>query len=152
VFRSLVLSATAVVLNLFSVGAAYGLLVLVFQHGVGADPMGFQQVERVEALGPNLRVEGHAVESTCRVLSEQGCQVACDREPRRPAARDRRPRAEARGRAVPPDRLNDIDSVCRMSVEPTGAHLEWQGQTIWFCSDGCKGEFAENPTSFEPSA
>jgi putative ABC transport system ATP-binding protein len=45
-----------------------------------------------------------------------------------------------------------IDPVCRMSVEPTGAHLEWQGQTIWFCSDGCKREFAENPTSFEPSA
>jgi putative drug exporter of the RND superfamily len=42
VFRSLVLSATAVVLNLLSVGAAYGLLVLVFQHGVGADPLGIQ--------------------------------------------------------------------------------------------------------------
>jgi RND superfamily putative drug exporter len=52
VFRSLVLSATAVVLNLLSVGAAYGLLVLVFQHGVGADLMGFQQVERVEAWVP----------------------------------------------------------------------------------------------------
>ena len=52
VFRSLVLSATAVVLNLLSVGAAYGLLVLVFQHGVGADLLGFQQVERVEAWVP----------------------------------------------------------------------------------------------------
>ena len=52
VFRSLVLSATAVVLNLLSVGAAYGLLTLVFQHGVGADLMGFQQVERVEAWVP----------------------------------------------------------------------------------------------------
>ena len=52
VFRSLVLSATAVVLNLLSVGAAYGLLVLVFQDGVGADLLGFQQVERVEAWVP----------------------------------------------------------------------------------------------------
>jgi RND superfamily putative drug exporter len=52
VFRSLVLSATAVVLNLLSVGAAYGLLVLVFQHGVGAGPLGFQEVERVEAWVP----------------------------------------------------------------------------------------------------
>jgi putative drug exporter of the RND superfamily len=52
VFRSLVLSATAVVLNLLSVGAAYGLLVLVFQHGVGADLLGLQQVERVEAWVP----------------------------------------------------------------------------------------------------
>lgn len=45
-----------------------------------------------------------------------------------------------------------IDPVCRMSVEPTGAHLEWHEQTIWFCSEGCKREFAENPASFEASA
>jgi RND superfamily putative drug exporter len=32
-FRSVVIAATAVGLNLLSVGAAYGLLVLVFQHG-----------------------------------------------------------------------------------------------------------------------
>ena len=32
-FRSLVIAATAVVLNLLSVGAAYGILVAVFQHG-----------------------------------------------------------------------------------------------------------------------
>jgi RND superfamily putative drug exporter len=31
-FRSLVIAATAIVLNMLSVGAAYGLLVLVFQH------------------------------------------------------------------------------------------------------------------------
>ncbi|MCW2767485.1 MAG: hypothetical protein JWO11_3444 [Nocardioides sp.] len=52
VFRSLVLSITAVILNLLSVGAAYGLLVLVFQHGVGVDLLGFQQVDRVEAWVP----------------------------------------------------------------------------------------------------
>jgi len=32
-FRSVVVAGTAVALNLLSVGAAYGLLVLVFQHG-----------------------------------------------------------------------------------------------------------------------
>jgi uncharacterized membrane protein YdfJ with MMPL/SSD domain len=52
VFRSVVISATAVVLNLLSVGAAYGLLVLVFQHGIGSGLLGFQQVERVEAWVP----------------------------------------------------------------------------------------------------
>jgi RND superfamily putative drug exporter len=52
VFRSVVLSASAVVFNLLSVGAAYGLLVLVFQHGAGAGLLGFQQVERVEAWVP----------------------------------------------------------------------------------------------------
>jgi RND superfamily putative drug exporter len=52
VFRSLVLSATAVALNLLSVGAAYGLLVLVFQHGFAAELLGLQQVERVEAWVP----------------------------------------------------------------------------------------------------
>lgn len=36
VFRSLFLPLKAIVMNLMSVGAAYGLLVLVFQEGVGA--------------------------------------------------------------------------------------------------------------------
>ena len=40
-FRSLVLAAKAIVLNLLSVGAAYGVLVLVFQHGVGKELLGF---------------------------------------------------------------------------------------------------------------
>jgi putative drug exporter of the RND superfamily len=52
VFRSVVIAATAVGLNLLSVGAAYGLLVLVFQHGVGADLLGFQDADRVEAWVP----------------------------------------------------------------------------------------------------
>jgi uncharacterized membrane protein YdfJ with MMPL/SSD domain len=52
VFRSLVIAATAVVLNLLSVGAAYGLLVLVFQHGIGAGLFGFEQVDTIEAWVP----------------------------------------------------------------------------------------------------
>jgi uncharacterized membrane protein YdfJ with MMPL/SSD domain len=52
VFRSLVVAATAVGLNLLSVGAAYGLLVLVFQHGVGAGLLGFDQVDTIEAWVP----------------------------------------------------------------------------------------------------
>ena len=52
VFRSIVVAGTAVVLNLLSVGAAYGLLVLVFQHGVGASLFGFQQVDSIEAWVP----------------------------------------------------------------------------------------------------
>jgi uncharacterized membrane protein YdfJ with MMPL/SSD domain len=51
-FRSVVVSATAVVMNLLSVGAAWGLLVIVFQHGVGADLLGFRQVETIEAWVP----------------------------------------------------------------------------------------------------
>src|SRR5215203_7022855 len=41
-FRSLVIAATAVALNLLSVAAAYGILVAVFQHGWLADVFGFQ--------------------------------------------------------------------------------------------------------------
>jgi RND superfamily putative drug exporter len=43
VFHSIVVPLKAIVMNLLSVGAAYGLLVLVFQHGVGAGLFGFQQ-------------------------------------------------------------------------------------------------------------
>ncbi|MBA3434373.1 MAG: MMPL family transporter [Actinobacteria bacterium] len=52
VFRSVVVAATAVVLNLLSVAAAYGLLVLVFQYGVGAGLLGFQEVDTIEAWVP----------------------------------------------------------------------------------------------------
>jgi putative drug exporter of the RND superfamily len=51
-FRSLAIPSTAILLNLLSVGAAYGLLVLVFQEGVGADLLGFQQVDAIEAWVP----------------------------------------------------------------------------------------------------
>jgi RND superfamily putative drug exporter len=52
VFRSVVLPLLGVALNLLSVGAAYGLLVLVFQHGIGAGLLGFQQVDTIEPWLP----------------------------------------------------------------------------------------------------
>jgi uncharacterized membrane protein YdfJ with MMPL/SSD domain len=51
-FRSIVVAATAIGLNLLSVGAAYGLMVGVFQHGVGAGFFGFRQVDTIEAWVP----------------------------------------------------------------------------------------------------
>jgi len=52
VFRSIVVAATAIVLNLLSVGAAYGLIVLVFEHGVDSGLLGFQRVDTIEAWVP----------------------------------------------------------------------------------------------------
>ncbi|HXV33489.1 MAG TPA: MMPL family transporter, partial [Gaiellaceae bacterium] len=51
-FRSIVIAGTAIVLNLLSIGATYGLLVLVFQDGWGTDLLGFQQVDIIEAWVP----------------------------------------------------------------------------------------------------
>jgi RND superfamily putative drug exporter len=51
-FRTIVVPAVAIGLNLLSVGAAYGLLVGVFQHGYAASLLGLQQVEAVEAWVP----------------------------------------------------------------------------------------------------
>ena len=55
-FRSLVIPAKAIAMNLLSVGAAFGLLVLFFQRGVGpeifkdiAGWLGFGQVQAIEA-------------------------------------------------------------------------------------------------------
>ena len=52
VFRSLVIAVVSILLNLLSVGAAYGLLTLVFIHGVGARVLGFQQVGAIDAWVP----------------------------------------------------------------------------------------------------
>ncbi|MEU5678850.1 MMPL family transporter [Streptomyces rochei] len=43
-FRSLTVALTSIVLNLLSVGAAYGILVAVFQHGWGASLVGAEGV------------------------------------------------------------------------------------------------------------
>jgi RND superfamily putative drug exporter len=52
VFRSIVVPLKAIIMNLLSVGAAYGLIVLVTQKGVGNEIFGFQKVDVVEAWIP----------------------------------------------------------------------------------------------------
>ncbi len=58
-FRSVVIPCKAIAMNLLSVGAAYGMVVLFFQQGVGpaflkeaAAWLGFRQVEAIEAWLP----------------------------------------------------------------------------------------------------
>ncbi len=51
-FRSIVVPVKALIMNLLSVGAAYGLIVLVFQKGYGADLFGFQTVPMIESWLP----------------------------------------------------------------------------------------------------
>jgi uncharacterized membrane protein YdfJ with MMPL/SSD domain len=51
-FRSLVIPIKAIVLNLLSVGAAYGVLTLVFQHGYGESILGFESTGAVEPWLP----------------------------------------------------------------------------------------------------
>ena len=53
-FRSLVIAAKAIVLNLLSVAAAYGAIVLVFQHGWGRGLLGFESTAGVVAFLPIL--------------------------------------------------------------------------------------------------
>jgi uncharacterized membrane protein YdfJ with MMPL/SSD domain len=53
-FRSLVLAVTAILLNLLSVTAAYGVLVIVFQHGVGKGLLGFTSTAGISAIVPLL--------------------------------------------------------------------------------------------------
>ena len=52
VFRSVVVPLKAIILNLLSVGATYGILVLIFQKGKGNDLFGFDQAETIEAWIP----------------------------------------------------------------------------------------------------
>jgi RND superfamily putative drug exporter len=53
-FRSPVIAAKAIVLNLLSVGAAYGVLVLVFQHGFGKGLLGFSSTAGIDPVVPLL--------------------------------------------------------------------------------------------------
>jgi RND superfamily putative drug exporter len=51
-FRSIIVPAKAIVMNLLSVGAAYGAIVLVFQKGYGTDLLGFQKTPTIESWLP----------------------------------------------------------------------------------------------------
>jgi RND superfamily putative drug exporter len=51
-FRSIVIPIKAIVLNLLSVGAAYGVLVLVFQQGWGESLLGFESTGAIEPWLP----------------------------------------------------------------------------------------------------
>ena len=53
-FRSIVIALKAIVLNSLSVAAAYGILVLVFQHGVGKGLLGFTDASGVSPVIPLL--------------------------------------------------------------------------------------------------
>src|SRR4029453_2828636 len=51
-FRSLVIAAKAIVLNLISIAAAYGVMVLVFQHGWGKSLLGFKSTAGIDSFLP----------------------------------------------------------------------------------------------------
>jgi uncharacterized membrane protein YdfJ with MMPL/SSD domain len=51
-FRSALLPLKAVILNLLSVAAAYGMLVVVFKWGVGRDVLGLYQIGQIEGWIP----------------------------------------------------------------------------------------------------
>jgi uncharacterized membrane protein YdfJ with MMPL/SSD domain len=51
-FRSIVIAAKAIVLNLISIAAAYGVMVLVFQHGVGKGILGFESTAGIDSFLP----------------------------------------------------------------------------------------------------
>ena len=53
-FRSIVIAAKAIVLNTLSVAAAYGVLVVVFQHGFGKGLLGFTSTAGVSPVIPLL--------------------------------------------------------------------------------------------------
>ena len=53
-FRSIVIAAKAIVLNLLSIAAAYGVLVLVFQHGWGKQLLGFESTGGIDPFLPIL--------------------------------------------------------------------------------------------------
>jgi uncharacterized membrane protein YdfJ with MMPL/SSD domain len=51
-FRSLVIAAKAIALNLLSIAAAYGVMVLVFQHGIGKGILGFESTAGIDSFLP----------------------------------------------------------------------------------------------------
>ena len=58
VFRSILVPLKAAVLNLLGVGAAYGVIVVVFQWGWAADLIGLESTIPIDPVHPGLHVRG----------------------------------------------------------------------------------------------
>jgi RND superfamily putative drug exporter len=52
VFRSLVIALTSILMNLLTVGAAFGFATVVFQHGIGTGLLGIEHQPFVDAWAP----------------------------------------------------------------------------------------------------
>jgi YHS domain-containing protein len=62
---------------------------------------------------------------------------------------------EVEAQATKEQKMNAIDPVCGMEVDPAqaAATSEYQGQTYYFCSKGCKQAFDKEPEKYlNPSA
>jgi xanthine dehydrogenase accessory factor len=48
---------------------------------------------------------------------------------------------------APPEPATAVDPVCGMTVVavPSSLHAEEEGRTVWFCGEGCRRAFLENP-------
>jgi len=45
------------------------------------------------------------------------------------------------------------DAVCGMTIDENRANsTTYQGKTYYFCSEGCKAKFLENPTRYAEGA
>ena len=73
-FRSIVIAIKAIVLNLLSVGAAYGVLVATFQFGWGENILNFQSNGGHRVLAPDLHVRDpvRALDGLPRVHPQPG--------------------------------------------------------------------------------
>ena len=73
-FRSIVIPIKAIMLNLLSVGASYGLLKLVFQDGHGEKLLGFESNGAITSLAPAvpLRDPVRPLDGLPRVHPEPG--------------------------------------------------------------------------------
>ena len=93
-FRSVILPLKAVLLNLLSVAPTYGVLVLMFQHGLGADLLGLEEPAQIEAWIPIFlfaMLFGLSMDYEVFLLSRM--REEWDKTPRQRARRRLRPRA-----------------------------------------------------------
>ena len=73
-FRSIVVPIKAIILNLLSVAASFGVMVLVFQHGWFKSLLGFTETGPDHLLGAAVHVRGpvRALDGLPRVHPEPG--------------------------------------------------------------------------------
>ena len=90
-FRSLILPLKAALLNLVSLGAAFGIIVFIFQQGHGSEAI--WSVHATQSIIPWIPLMIFASCSVSRWTTRSSCSRGCARPTTRPATRRRRSRS-----------------------------------------------------------
>jgi YHS domain-containing protein len=132
---------------------AFGLSLAIYaqqpDEEVVTCPVSGEKIKKSEAKG-SLEYEGKTYYFCC-----ENCQAAFEKDPERYINQENQEghmHAHQHGEEQGQEKQEGtvVDPVCGMKIEKSEAKAtyEYNGKTYYFCTDGCKEKFVQNPENY----